>query len=365
MNTKIKNKFLSVVFAILFLGLAVFSWLKPATEFSDSERRPLAKFPTVSASSVFSGKFMKDFETYSTEQFPLRDLFRTIKALTNKYVLLQSDNNKVFEKNGHLSKLEYPLDEESVLDAVKKFQAINEQYFVGTDVNVYYSIIPDKNYFLVEDDYLAMDYERLFSLMTEEADFMSYIDITDLLALESFYKTDTHWKQEEIIPVAQRLGEAMGVELQGEYKKTILDNDFYGVYHGQYALPVAPDKITYLENDILRALKVYDYQNDKEMSVYDMEKAYGKDPYEMFLSGSLSLLTIENENATTDKELVIFRDSFGSSLSPLLAEGYKKITVVDIRYIHPDMLRNFIEFTNQDVLFIYSTMVLNNSETIK
>ena len=38
------------------------------------------------------------------------------------------------------------------------------------------------------------------------------------------------------------------------------------------------------------------------MSVYDMQKAYGKDPYEMFLSGSLSLITIENPHAQTDKE---------------------------------------------------------------
>ena len=110
---------------------------------------------------------------------------------------------------------------------------------------------------------------------------------------------------------------------------------------------------------------MYNYVTEKEMSVYDMEKAFGKDPYEIFLSGPLSLLTIENENATTDKELVIFRDSFGSSLAPLLAEGYKKITVVDIRYIHPNTLENYIEFSNQDVLFIYSTSVLNNSETIK
>ena len=85
----------------------------------------------------------------------------------------------------------------------------------------------------------------------------------------------------------------------------------------------------------------------------------------MFLSGSKSLLTIENPNASTDKELIVFRDSFGSSIAPLFAEGYAKITLVDIRYISPNMLGRFIEFTNQDVLFLYSTSVLNNSITIK
>jgi hypothetical protein len=96
-----------------------------------------------------------------------------------------------------------------------------------------------------------------------------------------------------------------------------------------------------------------------------MQKAYGKDPYEMFLSGPLSLVTIENDNAENNKELVIFRDSYGSALAPLMAEGYSKITLVDIRYIHPDMVGKYVDFKNADVLFIYSTSVLNNSETIK
>ena len=122
-----------------------------------------------------------------------------------------------------------------------------------------------------------------------------------------------------------------------------------------------------MTSDILEDCTVYNYEtgSPEEMSIYDMEKAYGRDPYEMFLSGSLSLITIENPNATTDKELVIFRDSFGSSLAPLLVEGYAKVTLVDIRYISSDIVGMFVDFENQDVLFLYSTLVLNSSSTLK
>ena len=96
-----------------------------------------------------------------------------------------------------------------------------------------------------------------------------------------------------------------------------------------------------------------------------MEKAYGKDPYEMFLSGTSALIEIVNPTAKTDKELVLFRDSFGSSIAPLLVEGYKKVTVVDIRYIQSSFLGNFIEFSNQDVLFLYSTTLINNSKAMR
>ena len=85
----------------------------------------------------------------------------------------------------------------------------------------------------------------------------------------------------------------------------------------------------------------------------------------MYLSGAQALLRIENPHAETDRELVIFRDSFGSSLAPLLTRGYKTVTLVDIRYISSQLLGQFLTFRNQDVLFAYSALILNNSATLK
>ena len=120
-----------------------------------------------------------------------------------------------------------------------------------------------------------------------------------------------------------------------------------------------------MESDLLADCTVFDYESNSYGSVYDLAKLEGQDPYEVYLSGSRSLLTIENPNAATDRELIIFRDSFGSSVAPLLVGDYARVTLVDIRYLSPTMLGNFIEFNGQDVLFLYSTLVLNNSETIK
>ena len=85
----------------------------------------------------------------------------------------------------------------------------------------------------------------------------------------------------------------------------------------------------------------------------------GNAGYDFFLSGTRALLRIDNPNASTDEELIIFRDSFGSSLSPLLVEGYKSIYIVDIRYVMPDMLGMMIDFEGKDVLMMYSALVLN------
>ncbi len=363
--SKNASKIISLITIIFFLGVSVFCWFKPSSDFSYSERRKLSQFPSVSFQSILSGKFMTDFEKYSLDQFPLRDYLRTLKAYTNLYIFRQSDNNDIYVKDGFASKAEYPLNKESVEGVGDKLLYVYNKYLKDADTKNYFSVIPDKNYFLADEGTLTLDYDEMLNMLKNETDFLSYIDILPLLSLNSFYKTDTHWRQEEIIPVAQHIANEMGVTLNSEYKVNTLDNDFYGVYHGQSALPLPAEEIKYLTNSHIENAVVFDYENNKNISVYDMKKAMGKDPYEMYLSGSLSLITIENKNASTDKELILFRDSFGSSIAPLFIEGYKKITVVDIRYIHPDMLEGYIEFKNQDVLFLYSTLVLNNSETIK
>ncbi len=366
MTKKTKHIVITFVMVAFFLSVSLFAWLKPADEFSASERRKLSQFPELSFKTVLSADFMSSFENYTLDQFPLRDKFRTLKAMVALNIFNQSANNDIYVVDGFASKIEYPLNEASVERAGERFRYVYEKYLKGTNTNNYFSIIPDKNYFLAEENgYLSVDYEKMISLLKENIGFLTYIDITKELELEDFYKTDTHWREENIVDVAEKIGNEMGTDVKAAYDVKILENDFYGVYYGQSALPLEAEKIKYLINDILENCKVFDYQNNKEISVYDMEKAYGKDPYEMFLGGPLSLVTIENGNAKTDKELIIFRDSFGSSIAPLLIEGYKKITLVDIRYIHPNLLENYIEFNSQDVLFLYSTSVLNNSETIK
>lgn len=366
MTENAKNKIVVLSAAIFFLGFFAWCLLKPADAVSDSERRPLAAMPSFSVSSVMSGKFMQDFESYAMDQFPLRTGFRTLKSFASFYVFGQRDVGGIYIADGYASKLEYPMNKASLDNAAARFKHIYDKYLDGRDVNVYLSVIPDKNFFLAgQNGYPAMDYAEFAAYLKEKTDYMQYIDIFDCLELSDYYKTDTHWRQEMITDVAQRLAEGMGATLSGQYAVKLLDNPFYGVYYGQSALPLPAEQIYYLESDVFDFCQVYDYETNGEISIYDMEKATGKDPYEMFLAGPKSLLTVQNSGAATDRRLIIFRDSFGSSIAPLLFEGYAEVTLIDIRYLSSELLGKFVEFDNCDVLFLYSTLVLNNSETMK
>jgi len=342
----------------LWLGLAFWAWLGPTAEFSATERRELAQLPALSWDAVSQGSFMSDFEDYTLDQFPARDGFRRLKAMFHYGVLRQLDNHGIYLSQGHAVQLEYPINTQSVDHALGVFRKITQQYL--QDSKIWVGIIPDKNYY-VQDGQPKMDYEALLQKIATEMDYAEYISLTDILSLEDYYRTDTHWRQENLRAVAAHLCQSLGVTQPGEFTVETLERPFYGVYYGQAALPMQPDTLRLLHNSELDGCRVYNYEKNAYTGVYDMEKAQGKDMYETFLSGPVSLLTLENPQANNGKELIIFRDSFGSSLAPLLAQGYEKITLVDVRYLPSAMLGRLLDFHGQDVLFLYSTLILNNS----
>ena len=367
MNKKIRTCGVIAIVALWAL-LVAFSWFGPKAASSEAERRPLAQLPEISAETILNGKFMSEFEDYTLDQFPLRDTFRQIKSLFHYYVLGQKDNNDIYIADGYAVKQEYPYDPESVAHALDRFNHLYEKYLADSGSKIFMTIVPDKGYYLGKDSgHLTMDYDAMFAEMEAGMPWAAFVDITDTLSGADYYRTDTHWRQENLLNAATRLCEALGVASPSAdaYTQITLSRPFYGVYYGQAALPMEPDSIHLLSSELLNACTVYDWETGKTGTVYDWDKLESKDLYDVFLSGSRSLLTIENPNAATDRELIVFRDSFGSSIVPLLVQDYAKVTLVDIRYLQIDLLGRFLEFNGQDVLFLYSTLVLNNSSTIK
>lgn len=125
------------------------------------------------------------------------------------------------------------------------------------------------------------------------------------------------------------------------------------------------DTIKTISNHLLLIVVCYNYETKKYTDIYDYTKINSLDKYDIYLSGAVPIIDIINNNTSSDKELIVFRDSYGSSLIPLLIEGYKKITVIDIRYISSKILNKYIDFNDQDVLFMYSILTINNSFSIR
>ena len=352
--------------ALLWAVLIAFAWFGPRQAVSDSERRPLAQMPPITMKTVVDGSFMEDFEAFSLDQFPLREPFRRLKALFSTYILGQKDTNGIYLAEGYAAQQEYPLDPDSLAHAADRFTWVYEQYL--TDSQVYFAIVPDKGQYLAEESgHLTLHYGKLNTILRNAMPWATHIDLYNSLDYEDYYRTDTHWRQENLFKAAQTLCEALDVTAPdpADYTRRAIDRPFYGVYYGQAALPMEPETMYILESPLLADCTVYDHESGKTLGIYDESRLESRDLYEVFLSGPRSLLTIKNPNAKTQRELIVFRDSFGSAMIPLLLTDYAKVTAVDIRYLHPSLLDRYVDFTGQDVLFLYSTLVLNNSETIK
>ena len=85
----------------------------------------------------------------------------------------------------------------------------------------------------------------------------------------------------------------------------------------------------------------------------------------MYLSGASPLIRIINPLHEGERRLVLLGDSFSSSMAPLLAEAYSEITLVDIRYLDPSLVGEYVEFEGADVLFLYSVSLLNHSGAMR
>ena len=350
-----------IIFLVMGFIFAFFLWnlAGTTTEYSVSERRVLASFPEISFENIMSGEFATQFEKYATDRFPIRDAWRSIKAYTQTKVFRQKDNNDIYTASGHISKLEYPMNIEMMDHSIQLFTKIKDKYLDSNPI--YFAIIPDKNRYLASpNDYLSLDYEAFAQYMKEHMNFAEYIEIADLLEADDYYKTDTHWRQEAIIDVSERIASKMGTNITQSYHTNTLDSPFYGVYAGQSALVCEPDTIMYLTNDTIESAEV-----DGDVLIYDITKAGSKDPYEMFLSGNQPIIRIRNAQNESGKQLIMFRDSFGSSIAPLFIKGYSEIVLVDLRYISSEVLDEYVEFENADILFLYSTLLLNNSLSMK
>lgn len=358
MQDKTKNIIITVGFIIILISVFLINIISKDKTISITERRKLAQFPELTISKIANGDVMKKLEEYTIDQFTGRDFFRGIKSFFNTNIYKQKDNNKLFEKDEAIYKMEYPLNENNVKKSASKINEVYKKYL--QNMNVYYSVIPDKNYYLQNDDHLKMDYTRLKEILNNELSQIEYIDIWDRLTLADYYRTDLHWRQENLINVVNKIEKEMNLKLTSKDNYKIKNQyDFYGTYYGQLGINIEPDKLYTLTNETIENCTTYNFETQRSGKVYDEKTS--ADKYDTYLSGAVSIISIENPSVKNEKELLLFRDSFGSSIAPLLIENYSKITLIDLRYVSSKLLDKYIKFENQDVLFLYSSVILNQN----
>ncbi|MEA4896585.1 MAG: DHHW family protein [Oscillospiraceae bacterium] len=345
------------LFFVLFL-------LLPDKEFSERENRELAQAPTFSFQSLFEKKFTSKFESYTTDQFPFRDNWTTLKAGC-EIATGKEENKGVYLCKGNTLIEAYVTPDQEQLDT--NIQAVGS-FSENSDVPVYFALIPGNAE--IHSDIIPEnapnDSETSVIDYCYENSRANNIDIKGTLAAHAgeyiFYRTDHHWTSLGAYYGYESLMEAMGytpTPLSDFTPRTVTD-EFYGTVYSKSGISwVKPDSIEiFAPQDESTDVMNYSSGEPTEGTMYDYAFLDKKDKYSMFMGGNTPLLKITTKNTGAPK-LLILRDSYMDAVLPFLQNNFSEIDVMDLRYYKTQLMESSVadyvrENGIDEVLICYS-----------
>ena len=356
--------FITALFCAFIGVFLVANAVSPDRTFSEMENRNLEQLPTPSVKTLLSGEFMKDFETYTTDQFVARDSWIGLKSATER-ALGKRENNGVYfcEKDTLITRFDQP-DSQKVADNLTYVNNFVE----NVDIPVIFSLIPTQACIWADRLPAGAPNASQTDILSQAQAAVPGATWADLYTPlwehrdeDIFYRTDHHWTSLGAYYGYTGLAEALGftpVSLDS-YTETVRSTEFYGtVFSSSGVRWVKPDTISTYVPDTGITVTEHSYDNkgnpiEIPRSLYVESFLSVKDKYSMFLGGNQSLGVVKTPN--TDKpKLLIIRDSYTDSVVPFLTPYYSEIHLIDLRY-YKLSIQDYIEQNGIDqALVLYS-----------
>lgn len=348
---------------LLFMGVvAIANAVTPDKTFSQLENRVLEPFPRLSLHSLMSGRFTSDYATYTSDQFPLRDLWVRAKTFADRALGKQDSNGVFLGTDGYLIERYTSPSDEVMEDRVRAIAAFDD---ATPGLHTYVMLVPtaasvlsDKlpAYAPVGDQWA--DLQRIRASLPRDVHF---VDVFPALHAERsrpiFYKTDHHWTTEGAYYAYAELARQMGLKPQAQASFHIrnVTDEFYGSLYSKSGFHhVQPDGIDVYRPKTGRRLEV-EYVDEGTMTgcLYETKHLDRKDKYAMFLDGNHPLIRITTEGPV-DRKLLVVKDSYANSLIPFFTEHFGQIHIVDLRYYDKSLLELVQKHEIQDMLILYN-----------
>ena len=356
--------FITALFCAFIGVFLVANAVSPDRTFSEMENRNLEQLPTPSVKTLLSGEFMKDFETYTTDQFVGRDSWIGLKSTTER-VLGKQENNSVYfcDKDTLITRFDQP-DSQKVTDNLTYVNNFVE----NVDIPVTFSLIPTQACIWADRLPAGAPNASQTDILDQAQAAVPGATWADLYTPlwehrdeDIFYRTDHHWTSLGAYYGYTGLAEALGftpVSLDS-YTETVRSTEFYGtVFSSSGVRWVKPDTISTYVPDTGITVTEHSYDNkgnpiEIPRSLYVESFLSVKDKYSMFLGGNQSLGVVKTANANKPK-LLIIRDSYTDSVVPFLTPHYSEIHLIDLRY-YKLSIQDYIEQNGIDqALVLYS-----------
>ena len=227
------ERVIGMIFILVLFLVMIINLLVPSKETSEQENRVLEQRPKLTAASVMNGDFMEQWESYMSDQFVGRNMWRSVKVALSRLGGSRMENGVYIGKDGQLlEEIAVPEDEQlsENAGAIKSFA---ETY---TDIPVTVMLVPDAACIL-SDSLPAFaqveDQRQLFSMVERQlGDTVTWVDTYSILnkykSEKIYYKTDHHWTTQGAFYAFQGAAASLGIEgdVSGNYVSYTVTDSF-------------------------------------------------------------------------------------------------------------------------------------------
>lgn len=366
----------ALLFAGVLIGTQAAFWLLPRRSFSENEKRVLAQKPVISTESIADGSLFQNVEQYLSDHFPGRDGWVGANAYLEQAEGRGAVSSIVRGADGWLFPAPISDDRQILQDNMQAITAFAQ----AQSVPVYLMAVPTAGA-VVEDKLpdLHLDYpdaDMLEQARRSAGDSLHWLDVMeDFSTAEErdklYYRTDHHWTTEGAYRAYRLLMQEMG---ESSVARDVFSvervPDFYGTSYSKSGLWLTPpDEIELWTDPDLQAVTSVHDGNRREPIVQQgmlfrdyLDQA---DKYPVFLSGNHARIHIET-NVESDKRLLVVKDSYAHALAPFLAEEYRTIDLIDLRYFKRQTISDWMQAHPVDeVLFVYGLSSLAEDKNLQ
>lgn len=417
-RTKGSQAFLVVFFLLGIAALGLFNAFFHTNEkVSSEEFRALQQHPTFSVQSYWSGDYAKEMDQFLSDQFFVRALaletgkcFQSLLGLGN--ITIRTEGVPIYyDAEGDYCFSAYQHHPERLQNYAHALETCAKLH---PNIRFYCMAVPTSAAFvsaesakLTDDPRLGIEQLEAFfdaspqgvTGQSAQPGTIRFIPIYDAMkpynVRDLYFRTDHHWNGTGSYLGYQAFCDAAGLaslpksalgsyEIQGflgsHYRMTqnqhLKQNpDTILAYKPRTSVVLHRYALTAEGAEALKGILPTEAMPPEEFLITLDPVSYAVDPrlmgmtpsYGIYLGGDYGLCVIESSANQGKGNILVFKDSMGNAVAPLLADHYHKVYIVDPRHWY-GALSKFTEENDIDtVLFlnIYNTSLERTTELVK
>lgn len=401
MENKFKYKINLILVLLSIFIISSLNMISPKDQtISEEENRALAKKPEFSSQSLFTGKYIRDFESYFADHFLYREyLVKYSKKISTLKGIKRSEDvhlvefagqnvggennggNEQANSNGNLLILNdtvmelYKFNEKTSKSYADMINKLQEQ--LGNNTKVYSILAPLQIEFLTVEKYKNLSDSQIDAINYVKSNLSDKIITVDVynpikehINEYVYFRTDHHWTALGAYYGYTGFAKVAGFDAisldkyEKEEAKGFLGH--LSTVNPTDAVTNNPDDVIFYNPLVKNSLKVHFYDKEtNEKKTYEgkvISKSYiDKDQkYGIFMGGDFPLGIIKTD-VKNEKKIMVIKDSYANAFLPFLLPHYSEIYVVDPRHYKENiidlvkennigevLILNYIKTTNFD-----------------